>query len=253
MKRKTYKGTYSVKSDAGKVRISNEDQGKVLVNSNGNVLLAVADGMGGHHKGDYASYETVKIIFEAFKTKKWYFNEYDAMRWMNAVTRTANGYIYRMQDGNEIYQGMGTTLVMGMIYKNKLVVLNSGDSRLYVVRDKKLVQLTEDQTYVDYLLMSGQITQEEAINHPKRHVLTNAIGLFPSLSADLRMHNYNGETILLCSDGLYNNVSEQDILNILLTTNSTEDKCDSLISLANFNGGDDNITVVLWESYDDQD
>ena len=140
-----------------------------------------------------------------------------------------------------------------MIYKNKLVVLNSGDSRLYVVRDKKLVQLTEDQTYVDYLLMSGQITQEEAINHPKRHVLTNAIGLFPSLSADLRIHNYNGEPILLCSDGLYNNVSEQDILNILLTTNSVEDKCDSLISLANFNGGDDNITVVLWESYDDQD
>ena len=150
-----------------------------------------------------------------------------------------------------MYKGMGTTLALAFIYKNKLVVINCGDSRTYWVKNNELVQLSEDQTYVNFLLKSGQITEEQALVHPERHVLTNAIGLFPSLSLDVKVYKYNGETVLLCSDGIYNNVSEKDILNVLKTKLNTEEKVESIINLGNYNGGTDNMSIALWESFND--
>ena len=231
-----FKGHYCYKSDIGKVRIANEDEAKVVVNSNGNVLLVVADGMGGHNKGDYASFETVRIITEAFKNQKYFLNTFFAASWIKRVVKVANS----------------TTLSLVLIIKKKIIVVNCGDSRVYIKKSEgNLVQLTEDQTYVNFLVKSGQISKEEALVHPERHVLTNAIGLFPSISMNVNIYEYHGESLVLCTDGLYNNVSERDILNTLNLNTSVEDKCGSLISLANFNGGSDNITLCLWETLND--
>jgi protein phosphatase len=131
--------------------------------------------------------------------------------------------------------------------------MNAGDSRCYLFKERKLKQITEDQTYVNFLYKSGQIKAEEMATHPRRHVLTNAVGLFPSISVDLKIIEYHGEGIFLCSDGLYNNVSDVDIENVLRTDQSSEQKVSSLINIANFNGGSDNISIALWESLDDKD
>lgn len=251
MNKKKFNGSFSCKKDIGKVRVTNEDETKVLINSAGNVLLMVADGMGGHNKGDYASKETIEIISQTFKDKKGFISLFDAVSWLKKITKLANNRIYKIQDEDLMYKGMGTTLSLVLIYKNKLISLSCGDSRTYWVKDGKLMQISEDQTYVNFLLKSGQITKEEALVHPERHVLTNAIGLFPSISIDIKILKYNGETVFLCSDGLYNNVSEKDILNILNTNLNTEEKVESLINLGNFNGGSDNMSIALWESLDD--
>ena len=251
MSKKRFNGSFSCKKDIGKVRIANEDETRVLVNSSGNVLLIVADGMGGHNKGDYASRETIEIISQTFKDKKGFFSVFDALSWLKRITKLANTKIYNLQDEDILYKGMGTTLSLALIYKDKLIMLNCGDSRIYWVKNNQLVQISEDQTYVNFLLKSGQITKEEARVHPERHVLTNAIGLFPSISFDIKVFKYTGETILLCSDGLYNNVSEKDMLNILKTRLNTEEKVESLINLGNFNGGSDNMSIALWEALDD--
>ena len=249
--KKLFKGNYCYRTDIGKVRSSNEDETKIVTNSSGDVLLIVADGMGGHNKGDYASFETVRIISEAFKDKKGFINAHFAAKWLKNITKVANSAIYNLQDQDVTYKGMGTTLSMALILKDKLIILNCGDSRIYLKSKKEFKQLSEDQTYVNFLVKSGQITKEEALTHPERHVLTNAVGIFPSLSVDMRILPYHGETIFVCSDGLYNNVREKDISNVLDMNIPINDKVQSLISLANFNGGSDNITIALWEAIDD--
>ena len=108
--------------------------------------------------------------------------------------------------------------------------------------------MSEDQTYVGYLLRTGQINQEEALTHPKRHVLMNALGVYPSASVDVKSFPYMGETVLLCSDGLYNNVPVNDIASVLKGEDTVEQKVDELIAIGNKNGGSDNIAVVIWEA-----
>ena len=249
--KKRFNGNFSYKKDIGKVRISNEDECKVIVNGAGNVLMMVADGMGGHNKGDFASEKTISIIGEIFKEKKGFINTFFAAQWVQRIIKNANSRIYNIQDKNADYKNMGTTLALVLLLKNKMIVANCGDSRVYWVKNNELVQLTEDQTYVNFLLHSGQITEEEVATHPDRHILTNALGLFPSISIDLRVYNYSGETIFICSDGVYNNIKKRDILNVLNTKLSVEDKAQSLISLGNFNGGSDNMSLVIWEAVND--
>lgn len=249
MKRCRYEGTYAYKSDIGRVRISNEDEVIAVKNSNRDVLLAVADGMGGHKKGDYASKKTIELLLEAFQKKNGFFSIFEAKIWLINVVKKINKTIFEIQDKNEAYKGMGTTLCLALIYKNHIVVVNAGDSRCYILKKERLYQITEDQTYVNYLLKSGQITKKEALTHPKRHHLINAIGLYPSSAFDIDIYGYSGESIFICSDGLYNNVSFAEIEVNLNTTNSVSEKVDSLINLGNYNGGSDNISCVLWESY----
>lgn len=250
---KRYDGTYSYQKDIGKVRVANEDECAVVVNSQGDVLMMVADGMGGHKKGDYASHETINYIKDEFVSKSRFLNRFDALSWLKRIVRDINAHIFKISDTDVQYKGMGTTLVLVLIYGTHLIVMNAGDSRCYLFKERKLKQITEDQTYVNYLYKSGQIKAEEMATHPRRHVLTNAVGLFPSISVDLKILEYHGEGIFLCSDGLYNNVSDVDIENVLRTDQSSEQKVSSLINIANFNGGSDNISIALWESLDDKD
>ena len=108
--------------------------------------------------------------------------------------------------------------------------------------------MSEDQTYVAYLIRTGQITTQEALTHPKRHVLMNALGIYPSASVDIKTIPYLNEIVLLCSDGLYNNVPHEDIAAIVKGNDSLEQKVNELIAVGNKNGGSDNIAVVLWEA-----
>ena len=241
-------GKFAFRTDIGKVRLTNEDQAAALINARGNVLLLVCDGMGGQNKGDYASNLAKTTIIDAFNDKRRFFNKYDAMHWINKTIRHANKVVNDDAAKNKTYEGMGTTLTLVLIIKDYMVLAQVGDSRCYSYRLREFNQISEDQTYVAYLYRTGQIKKEEMKTHPKRHVLMNALGYYPSLDLDAKIMPYRGDTLLLCSDGLYNNVSENDISSIIKGNDTVDQKVTELISLANANGGSDNIAVVIWEA-----
>ena len=241
-------GRFSYKTDIGKVRINNEDQALAAINARGNILLLVCDGMGGQNKGDYASNLATNIIKDAFRKKSRFLTRYSAYKWCMKTIKKANKKINDDATRNPSYEGMGTTLTLALIVKDYMVLCQVGDSRCYTSYLRKFKQISEDQTYVAYLYRTGQIKKEEMKTHPKRHVLMNALGYYPSLELDLKFFPYHKETVLLCSDGLYNNVSDDDIANIIKGNDTVEQKVNELISLANANGGSDNIAVVLWEA-----
>jgi len=242
-------GRFSYKTDIGKVRLNNEDQAAALTNASGNVLLIVCDGMGGQNKGDLASSLAVNTIVTSFKERKGFLNSQFAKMWVSRIIREANKTIYEQSQSNPNYDGMGTTITLLLIIKDVAILGHAGDSRCYFLRNNHdLVQMSEDQTYVAYLLRTGKITHEEALTHPKRHVLMNAIGVYPSASIDLKVFPYQGEKVLLCSDGLYNNVPLEDITSVLKGDDAIEQKVNTLIAIGNKNGGSDNIAVVLWEA-----
>ena len=242
-------GRFSYKTDIGRIRLSNEDQAAALINASGNVLLVVCDGMGGQSKGDLASSLAINTITTAFKSRKGFLNRYFAKLWVGQVIREANKSIYEQSQSNKSYHGMGTTITLLLIIKDTAILGHVGDSRCYFLRNRReFVQMSEDQTYVGYLLRTGQISKEEALTHPKRHVLMNALGVYPSASVDVKSFPYMGETVLLCSDGLYNNVPVNDIASVLKGEDTVEQKVDELIAIGNKNGGSDNIAVVIWEA-----
>ena len=242
-------GRFYYRTDVGKVRLNNEDQAVALTNASGNVLLVVCDGMGGQNKGDLASSLAVNTIVSSFKNRKGFLNSYFARLWVGKVIREANKSIYEQSQSNSNYQGMGTTITLLLIIKDVAILGHVGDSRCYFLKSHHdLVQMSEDQTYVGYLLRTGQITPEEALTHPKRHVLMNALGVYPSASIDIKVFPYLNEIVLLCSDGLYNNVPVEDIAAIVKGNDSVEQKVNELIAVGNKNGGSDNIAVVLWEA-----
>ena len=241
-------GRYAVKTDVGRVRVNNEDRAAALTNARGNILLIVCDGMGGQNKGDLASQIAVEVITQAFQEKDKFRGKFFTKRWVANVIRQANSEIFRQASHNQKYQGMGTTITMVLIVNDYMVVAQAGDSRAYSFRNRNLEQITEDQTYVQYLYRIGEITKEEIDTHPKRHVLMNALGIYPSLDLEIRVRPYMGDTILVCSDGLYNNVAQKDLLSIMKGTDTPDQKVNELVSLANKNGGSDNIAVVIWEA-----
>ena len=241
-------GRYALKTDIGRIRVSNEDRACALTNTRGNILLIVCDGMGGQNKGELASSIAIDSISRAFHEKPRFLNSFLAKRWVAKVIRTANTEIFNEASKNSDYQGMGTTITLVLIVGDYMVVAQAGDSRAYSYRARNLTQITEDQTYVQYLYRIGEIKEEDISTHPKRHVLMNALGIYPSLDLDIKTMPYMNDSLLLCSDGLYNNVPEKDILSIMKSTDTPDQKVNELISLANNNGGSDNIGVVIWEA-----
>ncbi len=248
---KKFDGTFSALTDPGRVRINNEDQAKVLLNADGDVLLVVCDGMGGQNKGDYASKMAIDSLTESFRKARtgvpFFFKKKD----MERAIKLANVQIFEEADRNPVYAGMGTTLCAALIVKNRIALFNIGDSRAYLSSGDRMKRITSDQTYVNYLFRTGKISQAETESRPDRHVLMNALGIFPSLSMDMSVLEYHGERLLLCTDGLYNNVSEPEISAILATDERVDQKVISLIGTANANGGSDNIGVAYWEAIHD--
>ena len=249
MKKKYLSGNFAFNTNVGRVRLSNEDRALALTNSKGDVLLIVCDGMGGQNKGDLAASLAIDVISEEFQNRSLSFiNRAHAVFWLSKTVKKANKTIFNESARSEQYEGMGTTVTALLICKTYYVLAQAGDSRAYVLKDNCLEQISEDQTYVAYLYRTGQITKEQMATHSKRHVLMNAVGIYPSLNLDTLVASYNNERILLCSDGLYNNVPHKDIENIMRNSDSVEQKVNELIHISNSNGGSDNVAVIVWET-----
>lgn len=240
-------GHYIYKSDIGKVRNTNEDFCCATKNKSGDVLLAVADGMGGYVKGDVAAKLAINTLKKAFKAIDCFTNSLEVRRFLNRIIKNINTAILKVSNENELIKKMGTTLTAVIIRKNRLFVASIGDSRAYFLDGESLVRLTEDDSYVNYLYHMQKIRFEDMETHPKRHILTSALGVNLNPNFTIDSYRYTGDLIFLCSDGLYTMLSEEEMSDILKAQNTLEEKCDFLINSANENGGKDNIALVIWE------
>ncbi len=240
-------GSFSAKTNIGKVRDNNEDRAVVLISETNDIFLAVADGMGGANKGDAASEMAIAILSEEFGAKKHTLSKARNKIWLTSAIKRANKAIFDMSQEDVSYQGMGTTLTCCLIVGDTLYLGNLGDSRTYLDDRKSIKQISEDETYAAYLVKTGQISLEEAKSHPDRHVLMNALGIYPSLSLQISILPYSGENVICCTDGLYNQVSDEAIHAIISTDDRADQKVNTLIGTANAAGGTDNVGIAYWE------
>ena len=237
---------YYFQTDKGQIRERNEDNCDIFIHHDVTFMM-VLDGMGGHNKGDTASELALKYIKEKLLSYK-KFNSLNAIKKaLNRAIKKANREINKLGSTLIEYSDMGTTLILCAIFKNRLIITNIGDSRCYVGYKNSLVQASEDQTYVEFLYKTGKISYEEKKNHPKRHVLMNALGTYPTVSVVTIVYKNPFDKVLLCSDGLYNMIENEIIEKIINKDISTKEKVEELINLSNLNGGKDNIAIAVWE------
>lgn len=235
-------------TDTGRVRKINEDSYYHDPEHMG--LYIVADGMGGHQAGEVASSLAVETLSALLRTPLMGGNTgtayiEDIMR--DAVVKT-NRTVYDLATSKTGYSGMGTTVVVCVVKNNHLHVAHIGDSRAYLLRDGVLKQLTTDHSLVQELLSKGRITEEEAVDHPRKNILTRALGTDSSVPVDtMEMVLKSGDIIMLCTDGITNHVDENE-LKSFLKENAPEMACREIIALANDRGGFDNMTVLVIEN-----
>lgn len=228
------------KTNVGKVREKNEDYYHVSENL---PLFILADGMGGHLAGETASATAVKTIVNEFESKK-IKEAADVKTLIEESIEFANKVVFDLANSVEKYKGMGTTLSIAYIFEKQFIYANVGDSRIYELDKEGIRKLTRDDTYVNYLLDIGEITEEEARVHPNKNVLTLALGTEKKLKVNIQSRDIEGKKFLLCSDGLTNMVKEEDIYKLLME-NELEDAGNMLMEKALDNGGVDNITFIL--------
>ena len=209
-------------------------------------LFAVADGMGGHNAGDYASSHAVRILVDEIKED----TDYNPVKVIRHAIETANTQIIEQSLKDEKLRGMGTTMVVVTIVGQYAYVANVGDSRMYVV-DKQIRQVTKDHSLVQEMVRMGEITAEQARNHPDKNIITRALGAERVVDVDFfDMRLEPGSTLLMCSDGLSNMVEDSRIKEILSRRDEAlDERGRTLIGEANHNGGKDNIAIVLVEPF----
>ena len=230
-------------TDIGKRRQLNQDYVFTSVLPLGNLpnLFVVADGMGGHKAGDYASKYTVEtIVEEVAKSRK-----KEPIQILNEAIASANSFIRKKSREDINLDGMGTTVVASTYSDGILIVANVGDSRLYVLHDR-ITQITRDHSLVEEMVRMGGIDREAARNHPDKNIITRAIGASNSVNVDFfEIALKPDDLVLMCSDGLTNMVEDADILKIVSEEGTLKEKAERLIKAANDNGGKDNIAVLL--------
>ena len=235
------------KSDIGRAREMNQDAYYASQPSDTVGLYIVADGMGGYNSGEIASKMAVDLVkcgvMDGFDPEMDYVEFSELLR---KALIDANEEIYRKSKCEE-HEGMGTTSAVAFVFKGKLITANIGDSRVYILDENKIRQLTKDHSYVEELIDCGEITPELARNHPQKNYITRALGTEPFVKADISISDYSGETVVICSDGLTNLVSDDQISSIIKENEDFETAAKKLIELANRKGGRDNITCVIFE------
>ncbi len=232
------------KSDVGKKRPINEDFIFVSNDPIGSLpnLYIVADGMGGHNAGDIASENAIRFFCDHVIAN---FNT-EILDLLVGATRYANQRVFELSKQMSAYAGMGTTFLAACLHEDSLYIAHVGDCRLYLVRDHNIMQITTDHTFVMDLVKAGEITFNEARNHPKRNIITRALGIDDELLVDgLITKTHPGDIFIMCSDGLTTMLGDKEILQLVLTDCELAVKTDALIDGANQNGGSDNISVVL--------
>ena len=231
-------------TDAGMVRDHNEDSVIIVKNSEGNYLLAIADGMGGHSAGEVASSIAIGYLGRHFKETFINMSKVDAVNWIRDSVDEINTLIFQHEKSHPESKGMGTTLVMAVLTKDYLLFGNVGDSSGFVLKDDKLHKVTYDHTLVNLLVSAGELTKEEASVHPKKNVLMKALGASLEIDVDIFDCDMDITQILLSSDGLTNMLDKDQIEKVLLSEGSVEEKVVKLIKKANNRGGTDNISVA---------
>ena len=234
------------KTDIGKARDVNEDSFYITDNSFSDIQLYIlADGMGGCKAGDIASklaISTAKSYIEN-NIKDTPKEKESLIQLVGSSAEYANMVVYEKSKENKDFEGMGTTIEICLIYNNRAFIAHIGDSRIYRIRNGLIRQLTQDHSYVQTLVKQGTITKDEAEIHPKKNILTRALGCNAFVEPDMLVRGFQKDDILvMCSDGLSNMVTQDDIYN--LVTNNFEIAPKELVDLANKNGGIDNITVI---------
>lgn len=233
------------KSDIGLVRQENQDSTKYKIISPSCAWAIVCDGMGGAKAGALASEIASKSIYEYLDK---YFSENtqekDIMAILSTAVEEANTKIYKLS-GKKEYEGLGTTCEVVIVRNDRAYCCHVGDSRIYSIRGGKIMQVSIDHSVVQEMVNKGEITPEQAKNHPNKNYITRALGINKNVRIDfIEVEFKYGDIILICSDGLSNNVNSSDIVKIL-HENRGEDITDKLVELANKNGGSDNITVTV--------
>lgn len=232
-------------SDIGKVRTINED--KFCITKQDYDLFIVADGMGGHNAGEVASdlainkvkkhiSKYISIDMEAESIKGIIYESFNR----------ANNQIYKQSNENKSWDGMGTTLTMALKINSTLYIGHVGDSRLYIIKDNKIEQITQDHSLVAELVRSGNITEVEARKHPQKNIITRALGTNKDIKVDIFSVEFNKlDVLILCTDGLSNFVDIYEIENTILEFDGNKEACERLVYMANQRGGFDNITVLI--------
>lgn len=233
-------------TDVGQKRTMNQDFVYASEEPVGNLpnLFVVADGMGGHKAGDFASRYTVEVILKSVRTNR----EKNPIKIIRMAIETANAKVLEKAKSDENLAGMGTTVVAATVLNHYIYVANVGDSRLYLIRDE-IQQITKDHSLVEEMVRIGEINREQARNHPDKNIITRAVGVRNRVSIDFfDMKLEKEDIILMCSDGLSNMLEDREIEKIIKEgRHDLPETALELIGNANRNGGKDNIAVVLIE------
>ncbi len=238
-------------TDVGKVRDHNEDNVVIVKNKKDEVLMAVADGMGGHSAGEVASSLAIDYLVNSFNDNFVGLDKVKAINWIREKVVRINELIFDYVDKHPESKGMGTTLVIAIVTSDYILFGNIGDSSGFVMKDDALHKVTYDHTLVNLLMKAGELTEEEAKDHPKKNVLMKALGASDPVDIDIFDCDVNISSILLSSDGLTNMLDNKQIEEVLLSDTEIEDKVIKLIRKCNNRGGTDNISIaylVLRES-----
>lgn len=241
--------TFSM-TDIGRKRKANQDyvySSEAPVGQLPN-LFVVADGMGGHNAGDYASRVAVETIVERIADSK----ESDPLLTFEEAIHSANVRIRELAGSSPQLEGMGTTVVVASCQEGSLSVANVGDSRLYVVGRRGIRQITRDHSWVEEMVRRGGLGREEARNHPDKNIITRAVGAEDTVKADFfKVRLETGDVVLMCTDGLTNMLEDEEIRMILDGARDIVERTEALVRTANENGGKDNISVILIESLEE--
>ncbi|NLM35883.1 MAG: Stp1/IreP family PP2C-type Ser/Thr phosphatase [Clostridiales bacterium] len=239
-------------TDVGNIRRINEDYFSYSIIDDIKIYI-VADGMGGHNAGEVASQVAVEAVIQYIQEHK---DTEDLQALLKDAIIHANSVIYNQSRENPHLKGMGTTITAYFRKSNFSMVANVGDSSCYIIKEDKISKITKDHSLVQQLVDEGTITEQEAKHHPNKNIITRAIGTSPDVDVDIFVLEPRGiSKIILCSDGLTNEVQPEEIYQCIKETNDNMEACRELVNLAKERGGKDNITlmVIEGECNDDRD
>lgn len=235
---------FAGKTDRGKKRSHNEDFFYAEF-----PLFIVADGLGGHLAGEVASETAVMEVVKEVKQKYFEAKSVSELKKIlkESILKAGEAVFLKSRQKKE-FRGMGTTISAAALLNNQIVIAHVGDSRIYLFRDDKLKQLTKDHTYIQFLIDKGEITEEEAKDHPLKNALLQALGSERKVEVEVKSLKFKvQDKILLCTDGLYNMITEEEIKNVIKEDTETKEKVERLIKKALNAGGLDNVTAILLE------
>ena len=231
-------------TDVGKVREHNEDSVIIVKNNDGDYLMAVADGMGGHSCGEVASNIVIKHLTHRFQNDFSNLDKEEAINFVNDIIYEVNTKIFKYEETHPESKGMGTTLVMAVVTNDYIIMSNIGDSSGFVIKKNKLHKITIDHTLVNYLVLAGELTPEEAANHPRKNILMKALGANDPIEGDIFDCDMDIDGIFLCSDGVTNMLEVPQIEKVLESDLEIEEKIVKLIHKCNNRGGLDNMSMA---------